>query len=202
MPKKRKAALDAVTAVFFAVAVLPQLTGIAAHEWLGIVALVALLAHLAARLDALAGLCRAAARRSFLALARLGLDMALFLPLVVCAASGVLVSATVLLTFGLFAPGYFVWDPLHAASAKVLLALVLVHAVNHAGKLMGFLKARDLKAAPRVTPSETRLDKGTSCCARGHARTIVQAVGGPLFSRKTPIRLARLVVAPVSWRFS
>lgn len=142
MPKKRKAALDAAAAVFFAVAVLPQLTGIAAHEWLGIVALVALLAHLAARLDALAGLCRAAARRSFLALARVALDAALFLTLAVCAVSGVLVSATVLPTFGLFAPGYFAWDPLHAASAKVLLALVLVHAVSHAGKLTGFLKVR------------------------------------------------------------
>lgn len=130
---------------FFAVAVLPQLTGIAAHEWLGIVALVALLAHLAARLDALAGLCRAAARRSFLALARVALDAALFLTLAVCAVSGVLVSATVLPTFGLFAPGYFVWNPLHAASAKVLLALVLVHAVSHARKLTGFLETRRFK---------------------------------------------------------
>ena len=62
-----------------------------------------------------------------------------------CAVSGVLVSATVLPTFGLFAPGYFVWDPLHAVSAKVLLALVLVHAVSHAGKLTGFLKTRRFK---------------------------------------------------------
>ncbi len=142
MPKKRKAALDAVAAALFAVAVLPQLTGIAAHEWLGIAALVALLVHLAARLDALAGLCRAAAHRSFLALARVALDAALFLTLAVCAVSGALVSATVLPAFGLFAPGYFVWDPLHAASAKVLLALVLVHAVSHAGKLAGFLKTQ------------------------------------------------------------
>lgn len=142
MPKKWKAALDVAAAALFAAAVLPQLTGIAAHEWLGIVVLVALLAHLAARLDALAGLCRAAARRSFLALARVALDAALFLTLAVCVVPGVLVSATVLPTFGLFAPGYFAWDPLHAASAKVLLALVLVHAVSHAGKLTGFLKVR------------------------------------------------------------
>ena len=140
MPKKRKAVLDAVAAVFFAVAVLPQLTGIAAHEWLGIVALVALLAHLAARLDALAGLCRAAARRSFLALARVALDAALFLTLAVCAVSGALVSATVLPAFGLFAPGYFIWNPLHAASAKILLALVLVHVASHAGKLVALMK--------------------------------------------------------------
>ena len=141
MPKKRKAALAAAAALFAAV-VLPQLTGIAAHEWLGIVALAALLAHLAASLDALACLCRAAARGSLLALARATLDAALFLALAACAVSGALVSATVLPAFGLFAPGYFVWDPLHAASAKVLLALVLVHAVSHAGKLAGFLKAQ------------------------------------------------------------
>lgn len=142
MPKKRKAALDAVAAALFAAAVLPRATGVAVHEWLGIAALAALLAHLAASLDALAGLCRAAARGSFLVLACVALDAALFLSLAVCAVSGVLVSATVLPAFGLFAPGYFVWDPLHAASAKVLLALVLVHAVSHAGKLAGFLKAQ------------------------------------------------------------
>lgn len=147
MPKKRKLALDATAAALFAVAVLPQLTGIAAHEWLGIAALAALLAHLAASLDALAGLCRATARGSLLALARAALDAALFLALAVCAVSGALVSATVLPAFGLFAPGYFVWDPLHAASAKVLLALVLVHAVSHAGKLAGFLKARQFRGA-------------------------------------------------------
>ena len=158
MPKKRKAALDAVAAALFAVAVLPQLTGIAAHEWLGIAALAALLAHLAASLDALAGLCRATARGSLLALARAALDAALFLALAVCAVSGALVSATVLPAFGLFAPGYFVWDPLHAASAKVLLTLVLVHAVSHAGKLAGFLKARQFRgaAARDVKRNESR----------------------------------------------
>lgn len=147
MPKKWKAALDVAAAALFAVAVLPQVTGIAAHEWLGIVALVALLAHLAASLDALSGLCRAAARHSLLASARIVLDAALFLTLAVCAASGVFVSATVLSAFGLFAPGYFVWDPLHAASAKALLALVLVHVVSHAGKLTGFLKVQRFRGS-------------------------------------------------------
>lgn len=145
MPKKRKVALDAVAAVFFAVAVLPQLTGIAVHEWLGIVALSALLMHLSASLTALAGLSRAARRGSLLAVARIALDAALFIALAVCVVSGVFVSATVLSAFGLFAPGYFVWDPLHAASAKVLLALVLVHVASHAGKLTGFLKAQRFK---------------------------------------------------------
>ena len=158
MPKKRKAALDAAAAALFAAAVFPQLTGVAAHEWIGSAALAALLAHLAASLDALAGLCRAAARGSLLALARAALDAALFLALAVCAVSGALVSATVLPALGLFAPGYFVWDPLHAASAKLLLALVLVHAVSHAGKLAGFLKARQSRgaAARDVKRNESR----------------------------------------------
>ena len=158
MPRKRKAALDAVAAALFAVAVLPQVTGVAAHEWLGIAALAALLAHLAARLDALAGLCRAAARGSLLALARVALDAALFLALAVCVVSGALVSATVLPAFGLFASGYFVWAPLNAASAKVLITLVLVHAVSHAGKLAGFLKARQFRgaAARDVKRNESR----------------------------------------------
>lgn len=107
MSKKRKLVLDATAAALFAAAVLPQLTGVAAHEWIG---------------------------------------------------SAALVSATVLPAFGLFAPGYFVWDPLHAASAKVLLTLVLVHAVSHAGKLAGFLKARQFRgaAARDVKRNESR----------------------------------------------
>ena len=134
MPKKAKLALDIVAAAFVLVAVTPQLTGIAAHEWIGLVTLIALLAHLAASLDALGGLLKAARRGSFLAAARIALDAALFMALAVCVVSGVLISATVLPVLGFVAPGYFTWDPLHAASAKVLLALVLVHAASHAGR--------------------------------------------------------------------
>ncbi len=128
-------ALCILAAVTFAVAVLPQITGISTHEWAGLVALGALLAHLAASLDSLSGLARAARKGSMLAVARIALDVALFAALVVCVVSGALISATVLPAMGLFAPGYFIWDPLHATSAKALLALVLVHAVTHAGKL-------------------------------------------------------------------
>ena len=40
--------------------------------------------------------------------------------------------ATVLRAFGLYAEGYYFWDPLHAVSAKVLLALLVVHVAVHA----------------------------------------------------------------------
>ncbi len=143
MPKKSKLLLDIAVAAFIAIAVLPQVTGIAVHEWLGLVALAALLAHAAASLETLAGLLKAARRGSLLSAARIALDAALFVALAVCVVSGVLVSATVLPMLGLVAPGYFAWDPLHAASAKVLLALVLVHATSHMGKFVSMVKNKE-----------------------------------------------------------
>lgn len=140
MPKKATFALDIAAAVLATVAVLPQITGIAAHEWLGLAALTAFLLHLAASLNALSSLLKAARFGSALAVARIALDAALFIPIAVCIVSGVLISATVLPMFGLFAPGYFIWNPLHAASAKILLALVLVHVASHAGKLVALVK--------------------------------------------------------------
>ncbi len=43
-----------------------------------------------------------------------------------------MVSGAVLQAFGLYAPGYYFWDPLHAVAAKVALTLLLVHVVVHA----------------------------------------------------------------------
>ena len=51
-----------------------------------------------------------------------------------------LIAGNLMCMFGLFAPGYFIWNPLHAASAKILLALVLVHVASHAGKLVALVK--------------------------------------------------------------
>ena len=70
MPKKATLALDIAAAVLATVAVLPQITGIAAHEWLGLVALAAFLLHLAASLNALSSLLKAARFGSALAVAR------------------------------------------------------------------------------------------------------------------------------------
>ena len=62
---------------------------------------------------------------------RLALDALIVVALAVVFVSGVMVSGAVLPTFGLYAQGYYFWDPLHAVSAKVLLALLLIHvAIN------------------------------------------------------------------------
>lgn len=107
--------------------------GVAAHEWLGLALVVLLLVHAALRSKRFeSGARRASARR----LARLVLDAALLVSLAVCAVSGVMVSGAVLPTFGLFADGYYLWNPMHAVSAKVLLALLLVHLALNIGSVV------------------------------------------------------------------
>lgn len=116
-------ALAALLAVY-ALVELPDVTGVAAHEWLGLVLVVVLLAHAVLRSKRLeAGTRRMRAQR----VGRIVLDGALLVSLAVCAVSGIMMSGAVLPTFGLFAEGYYLWNPLHAVSAKVLLALLLVH---------------------------------------------------------------------------
>ncbi len=116
--------LKAVSAgcVFAAVAIelFPVLTGYGVHEWAGVAACAILLTHAALSL-------RAGANKVDMAL-----DLAVLSVLAVCAVSGALVSGAVLPAFGLYASaGFFVWSPVHAMSAKVLTALLLVHAVSH-----------------------------------------------------------------------
>ncbi|MEI3231991.1 MAG: DUF4405 domain-containing protein [Gordonibacter pamelaeae] len=69
----------------------------------------------------------------------------------VCVVSGVLVSGAVLPALGYYAQGYYFWDPLHAVSAKVLLALLLVHVVVHARWFMRFaMRGKDTEHADEL----------------------------------------------------
>ena len=61
------------------------------------------------------------------------LDAALVLSVAVVVLSGLMESGTVLPAFGFYAEGYYFWGPLHAASAKVLLALLVVHGALNLG---------------------------------------------------------------------
>ena len=129
----RKLALDAIALVLYALAALPALTTIPIHEWLGIAAFVVLAVHLVFGLEEAWSMARSADRSKRAARwGNLVVDVLLLIALSVCMVSGLLVSGTVLPTFGLFAGGYYFWDPLHAASAKALLALLVVHLALHA----------------------------------------------------------------------
>ena len=57
------------------------------------------------------------------------LNGALLVSLAFCVVSGAMVSGTLLPSLGFYATGYYFWGPLHALSAKVLLAALLVHIV-------------------------------------------------------------------------
>ena len=131
---------DAVLAVLFIACELPGVTGVSVHEWLGIVLAVALLAHAGKRV-----LTTVKNARS---VARLVVDAAMLAMLAVCVVSGLMISGSVLPFFGYYETGYYFWGPLHAATATVLLAVLLVHAALNAGRVKGFLSADDKSEKP------------------------------------------------------
>ena len=131
---------DAVLAVLFIACELPGVTGVPAHEWLGIVLAVALLAHAGKRVITTVKNARNAAR--------LVVDVVMLVTLAVCVVSGLIISGSVLPFFGYYATGYYFWSPLHAATATVLLAVLLVHAALNAGRVKSFLSTDDKSEKP------------------------------------------------------
>lgn len=131
MDKKNLAIDVAALAVFLAVAN-PALTGIGVHEWLGLGMLLVFFVHALLHADwAVEALRGSIARPSWGCTGNLVLDALIVVALMAVTVSGIMVSGAVLPTFGWYAQGYYFWDPLHAMSAKALLALLLVHVVVH-----------------------------------------------------------------------
>lgn len=125
---KKNLAIDALALAAYLVVATPALTGIVLHEWLALGVFAVLFVHVAAHAD----WCVDAFRRpSWSRTGNLVLDALILVALVAVMVSGLLVSGAVLPAFGLYADGYYFWDPLHAISAKLLLALLLVHVVAH-----------------------------------------------------------------------
>ena len=132
MNARRLFAVDVTTLEVYAIAANPAVTGVPAHEWLGLGIAVLFFVHLAQH----AIWCMDSARASLSGpswsrTGNLALDVAILLAFAMVTVSGVLVSGTVLPLLGSFATGYFFWDPVHAVAAKVLLALLLVHIAVH-----------------------------------------------------------------------
>lgn len=119
--------LDAAIAVACVACFNPGVTGYSLHEWIGLVACVVVAAHAGLRSPALAR--RARCSVGFAVFGEALVSVALFVMLGVCLVSGLMVSGSVLQVFGLYAPGYLFWNPLHSFSAKAILALAIVHVV-------------------------------------------------------------------------
>lgn len=132
--------MDAVALVVYAVSALPSLTGVPAHEWIGLIVSVVFIAHIAVHVDWAIRVLRGLGGGKWAQAGKLALSALLLVAFVTCAVSGAMVSGTVLPAMGLYAPGYYFWDPLHAVSAKVLLALLLVHVVVHGKWIASALK--------------------------------------------------------------
>lgn len=133
--------VDVLALAVYAVVANPAVTGIGLHEWASLGLLVVFFAHCAMHADWVAETVTGLFKRP--TPARVGnfvLDVLTFAALMVVAVSGVMVSGSVLLSLGLYAGGYYFWDPLHAMSAKALLVLLLVHVVAHWKWFYHFLK--------------------------------------------------------------
>ena len=145
IPVPVKLVIDAVALVAYVIVSLPSLTGVAPHEWLGLAVAVVLIVHLAQHLGHVVSSVRRAASPGHARAVRAGravLAVLLGIALAVCVTSGVMVSGAVLPTLGLYAEGYYFWNPLHAVSAKVLLALLLIHLFINVRPALGIWKNR------------------------------------------------------------
>ncbi len=145
IPVPVKLVIDAVALVAYVIVSLPSLTGVAPHEWLGLAVAVVLIVHLAQHLGHVVSSARRAASPGPARAVRAGravLAVLLGIALAVCVTSGVMVSGAVLPTLGLYAEGYYFWNPLHAVSAKVLLALLLIHLFINVRPALGIWKNR------------------------------------------------------------
>ena len=140
---RKSLAVDATCLLVYLVAANPAVTGIGVHEWVGIGVLLAFLVHVAMHVDWVVEAVKSAvARPSWVRTGNLVLDALIVVAFMTVTVSGLMVSGAVLAAFGLYADGYYFWDPLHATAAKVLLALLLVHVVAHGKWLVGFFKNR------------------------------------------------------------
>ncbi len=140
---KKNLIVDIAALLIYAVVANPVLTGISLHEWLGLGVFVVFLVHVAMHTDWVIDTCKAAFKQpSFARTGNVILDVMILVVFMVCMVSGLLVSGDVLPALGFFAEGYYFWGPLHAASAKFLLALLLVHVAVHWRWIVLFFKKK------------------------------------------------------------
>ncbi|WP_165055467.1 MULTISPECIES: DUF4405 domain-containing protein [unclassified Adlercreutzia] len=136
--RKPKMIFDIAMLAVYLVAANPAVTGIPLHEYLGLGAFLAMVLHITLSAGGLTGRGHGG---------RLALNAVLLVSLAVCAVSGVMVSGTVLPALGLYETGYFFWDPLHALSAKVLLAALLVHLVLRSPVAWAWIRRQRARAS-------------------------------------------------------
>jgi hypothetical protein len=138
--------IDIAALVIYLIAANPAVTGLAIHEWVSLGTVIVFLIHCAAHYDWVIEVARKIRiSRSLATTGNLVLDVVTLVTFMVVTVSGIMVSRHILPALGLVAPDYFYWSPLHSISAKVLLALLVVHVVVHGKWLWNFIKDRGKK---------------------------------------------------------
>ncbi len=144
MKPSRVLIIDIIAAVVYIMAANPGVTGLAIHEWISLGTFVVFIVHGAQHYDwAIETFRKIKERPASVRTARLILDILTIASFMVVTVSGLMVSRFILPLLGMVAPGYFFWNPLHSISAKVLLALLVIHIVINAGRVWALLKARN-----------------------------------------------------------
>ena len=155
MDRKKNLAIDIGALVVYLVVANPALTGIGAHEWLGFGVLLAFFIHCVVHGDWIFSVASGLKSASWGARGNFALDALILVAFATVMVSGLCISGAVLPFAGLYAPGYFFWDPLHAISAKVLLALLLVHVVVHGRWIASFSGKRKGDVCANSSGAET-----------------------------------------------
>lgn len=165
MNKKDKINLimDIICLVVYLVVANPAWTGIGVHEWLSLGVCVVLFVHILFHMDWVIKTTKLAfTKPSWVTTGNWCLNVLLLITLVLCMVSGLLISGDVLPNMGLYADGYYFWDPVHSFSAKLLLALIIVHVVIHWRWILswfkGKAKAGKAAAEPEAAEAETKED--------------------------------------------
>jgi hypothetical protein len=142
MKASQSLVVDVIAAAVYLIAANPAITGLAIHEWVSLGVLFVFVVHVAQHYDWIIDAFKKTWRNPSLATTgNLILDVLTVVVFMVVTVSGIMVSRHILPMFGLVAPGYFFWNPLHALFAKLLLAILIVHVVVHAKWLWAFFKS-------------------------------------------------------------
>lgn len=137
----RSVVIDILALLLYIIAANPAITGLGIHEWVSLGVLAIFIVHGIQHYDWVLETLKALSKHpSLTQIANLVLGILLVVVFMVVTVSGIMVSRHILPLFGLVAPGYFFWNPLHSLSAKMLLALVVIHIVIHAGWFWAHIK--------------------------------------------------------------
>lgn len=156
---KIKLVIDVIIFIVFLIAMDPQSSGIAVHEWLTTAALTALLVHLLLSWDWIVqitqrfmGKTNGQARINYI------LNWLLFIDGTVIMLSGFMISESLLPSLGITLPHNFTWRSLHDLSANLFLLLLGLHTALHWNWIVDAFKRYALQPIGQILSAKSRKD--------------------------------------------